>query len=262
MRKNTGLALLFLGCASVGSVLSGSVKAQQSPQHPSSKVSHVKASASAMKSEADDAAVDRLNDAQLASSYRGPVYYPGQPVPQAQPVKLGQNGAVESDAAGDAEIDRLNDAQVSATYKGPVYYAGHPVPRAQPVMIGNNVPVTPPGKTALAGDANGDDKVDLLNASQIGGAYKGPVYYPGQPVPSAKPVNIATGGSAVVASGAVGHEAAAAPVAPAAVKTGSVLVVAPMAAPVAVQTPQPLPACVPTASGLPSGKKISAASTR
>lgn len=245
MPKNTGLALLLVGCASVGATLSGPVRAQKPLRHQSSKVAHVQGKASAAESTTDDAAVDRLNDAQLASTYRGPVYYPGQPVPQAQPVKLGQNETVDNDAAGDAEVDLLNDAQVGAAYKGPVYYAGHPIPQAQPVKIGSNVPVIPPDKTPLAGDANGDDKVDLLNASQVDGVYKGPVYYPGQPVPSAGPVNVA------VVAPSVEHGAVpAAPVVP----TRSVLVVAPMAAPVAVaQTPHPLPACVPVASSAASG---------
>ncbi len=245
MPKNTGPVLLFMGCASVGAMLSGPVKAQKPLRHQPSKVAHVQEKAPAAEAATDDLAVDRLNDAQLASAYRGPVYYPGQPVPKAQPVRLGQNETVDDDAAGDAEVDLLNDAQVGSAYKGPVYYAGHPVPHAQPVMIGNNVPVITPEKTPLAGDANGDDKVDLLNASQIDGVYKGPVYYPGQPVPSAKPVNVA----AVAPS--VEHEAV--PAAPVVPTTRSVLVVPPMAAPVAVQSPHPLPACVPVVSSAASG---------
>lgn len=251
MPKNTGLVLLLVGCASVGATLSGPVRAQKPLRHQPSKVAHVQGKGPAAESTTDDAAVDRLNDAQLASTYRGPVYYPGQPVPQAQPVKLGQNETVDSDAAGDAEVDLLNDAQVGAAYKGPVYYAGHPIPQAQPVKIGSNVPVIPPDKTPLAGDANGDDKVDLLNASQVDGVYKGPVYYPGQPVPSAKPVNVAAVAPSV--------ERGAVPAASVVPTTQSVLVVAPMAAPVAVQTPHPLPACVPVVSSAASGSAAAAA---
>lgn len=33
-----------------------------------------------------DSLIDRLNAAQLAPNYRGPVYYPGQPAPPAQPL--------------------------------------------------------------------------------------------------------------------------------------------------------------------------------
>lgn len=239
MRKNMGRILLLLTSVWLGVALSEPATAQKQAQ--TSKISHVHRPVPAGDVMAGDAAVDRLNDAQLTSAYRGPVYYPGQPVPQAQPVKLGQNQKVEGDATGDVEVDRLNDAQIGAAYKGPVYYAGHLVPQAQPVRIGRNVPVALPEKTTLAGDANGDDKVDLLNASQIGEAYKGPVYYPGQPVPSAKSVRIAT-----VAPPA-GHGAGIAPAAPVAA-TRSVLVVAPMAAPVAMQTMPPVPACAPASS--------------
>ena len=35
-----------------------------------------------------DSLVDRLNAAQLPQSYRGPLYYRGQPVPQAQPMDV------------------------------------------------------------------------------------------------------------------------------------------------------------------------------
>lgn len=35
-----------------------------------------------------DSLVDRLNAAQLSSSYRGPLYYQGQPIPQAQPTDV------------------------------------------------------------------------------------------------------------------------------------------------------------------------------
>ncbi|NHN88154.1 hypothetical protein [Acetobacter conturbans] len=37
---------------------------------------------------------------------------------------------------------------------------------------------------------SGDDRIDLLNAAQLGAAYKGPVYYKGQPVPAAQPVRL------------------------------------------------------------------------
>ncbi|GBQ89490.1 hypothetical protein AA13595_2656 [Gluconacetobacter johannae DSM 13595] len=36
-----------------------------------------------------DSLIDRLNAAQLSPNYRGQVYYPGQPIPPAQPLDLG-----------------------------------------------------------------------------------------------------------------------------------------------------------------------------
>ncbi|WP_246375391.1 hypothetical protein [Gluconacetobacter takamatsuzukensis] len=36
-----------------------------------------------------DSLVDRLNAAQLSGSYRGPLYYQGQAIPQAQPTDVG-----------------------------------------------------------------------------------------------------------------------------------------------------------------------------
>ncbi|MFT8778016.1 MAG: hypothetical protein ABF893_15385, partial [Gluconacetobacter liquefaciens] len=47
-----------------------------------------RASHSAYPDGTGDALVDRLNAAQLPQSYRGPLYYRGQPVPQAQPMDV------------------------------------------------------------------------------------------------------------------------------------------------------------------------------
>lgn len=139
-----------------------------------------------------DALVDRLNAAQLGSAYQGPVYYRGQAIPPATALTIRSDGTVAAPSADTenlaetAEIDRLNDAQTGRNYQGPVYYAGQKIPKAQPVRINRNVPVAP---LAPAGrDANGDQEVDSLNAAQLDGAYKGPVYYPGQPIPAARPV--------------------------------------------------------------------------
>ncbi|MFT8804611.1 MAG: hypothetical protein ABF876_04695 [Acetobacter aceti] len=238
MLKNTGLILLIAGCASTALLRAEAAPARKQTSNHVFEASHAPFTSRTGDTEAGDAAVDRLNEAQLNSSYRGPVYIPGQPIPQAQPVRDRQDDPTKSDAAGDAEVDLLNDAQIGQAYKGPVYYVGHPAPQAQPVKIGSNVPVVPPEKTPLAHDVSGDGRVDLLNASQIDGSYKGPVYHPGQPVPPAKPVDVV----AVPASGERG--AGTVSIAPLS-GSQSVLVVAPLAAPVPSQVQPPIPAFAP-----------------
>ncbi|BBC81804.1 hypothetical protein GOX1328 (plasmid) [Acetobacter orientalis] len=52
----------------------------------------------------------------------------------------------------------------------------------------STVPKT--GARAHYEDGTGDMLVDSLNASQLDQNYKGPVYYPGQPIPPFRPIDI------------------------------------------------------------------------
>ncbi|GAN69335.1 hypothetical protein [Acetobacter orleanensis] len=75
----------------------------------------------------------------------------------------------------------------------PEAYAGDLVPTGQtPLKVNAASSASAAQKSAGHSryvDGTGDMLVDKLNASQLNQNYKGPVYYPGQPIPPFQPID-------------------------------------------------------------------------
>ncbi|GBQ23693.1 hypothetical protein AA0472_1184 [Acetobacter estunensis NRIC 0472] len=80
--------------------------------------------------DAEEAEVDRLNAAQIGTAYKGPVYYPGQPVPPAHPVQLQNQGEAASVVSAPAQSPAAAPKPVGGgnSYHGALYYPSQAYP--------------------------------------------------------------------------------------------------------------------------------------
>lgn len=80
--------------------------------------------------DAEEAEVDRLNAAQIGTAYKGPMYYPGQPIPPAHPVQLENQGQPASIGSLPAQSPTVAPKPVagSNSYHGALYYPSQAYP--------------------------------------------------------------------------------------------------------------------------------------